>query len=152
MIEGLPADPIRWYEGMRLRVLVDAPTAGGQFALCEVHAPAGAATSVHRHEHEDEVVHVRAGRVDLWTRDEHRILGAGESGHLPRGVPHRLRALGDGPADLLIAFMPGGVEASLLAASTTDADGPLDPDDLAALLSAAGIRTLPWEQPPALEA
>lgn len=141
-----PDDAERWHDGMRLRILVDADQSGGQLTLCKIDAPAGVSTSVHRHEREDEIVHVLDGALEVWTREGLRTLHAGETVRLPRGVPHRLTALGPAGARALIAYVPGGVEAALLAAST---DGPgerLDPDDLAALLAVAGITVLPWEQ------
>lgn len=144
-----PDDADRWHDGMRLRVLVDADQSSGQLTLCKIDAPAGASTTVHRHEREDEIVHVVDGILEVWTREGLRELHAGETVRLLRGVPHRLTAHRPAGARALIAFVPGGVEAALLAASTDAADERLDPDDLAALLAVAGITVLPWEQPSA---
>lgn len=144
-----PDDADRWHDGMRLRVLVGTDQSSGQLTLCKIDAPAGVSTSVHRHEHEDEIVHVLGGALEVWTREGLRQLEPGETVRLPRGVPHRLTALGPSGARALIAFVPGGVESALLAASTDTADERLDPDDLAALLAVAGITVLPWEQSPA---
>lgn len=80
-----------WHAGMHLRVLMDAEATGGPFALCELVAPPGAGTPIHRHEHEDEVIWVRSGRLGIWQRDLR--LADGPARHSPDTAP--LRASGN---------------------------------------------------------
>lgn len=42
----------------------------------------------HYHPHREEIIHVVYGRAEQWVGNEHRILRAGESAHIPPGVIH----------------------------------------------------------------
>lgn len=134
-----------WHAGMALRVVVGADATGGRLAICQVQAPPGSSTPVHRHEHEDEVVHVASGTVDVWQQGARASVDAGSSLLLPRGVPHRLSVGEHGSAEFFLAFLPGGVEHALVSASSGDPAAPLDPDDVAALLAQAGVSVYGWD-------
>lgn len=140
-----PSSPAAFsYAGMAVRVLADAAATGGELSICAVTAPAGAATPLHRHTREDELVVVHAGALRVWRQgapDE--LLGAGQSVLLPREVPHRLAAGPEQGARFLLVWLPGGFERALAAAGTTDAARPADPDDVAALFAGAGVWLLP---------
>jgi quercetin dioxygenase-like cupin family protein len=134
-----------WHAGMRLRVLMNADLTAGHFALCEWHAPPGAATPIHRHEHEDEVVYVRAGELEVWQHGTSHVLTAGASMVMPRGLPHRLVNRGGSMTEFLVAIVPGGFELTLARASSPDVAFPLDPDDVAALFAGAGVSIYGWQ-------
>lgn len=150
MLEPTLAAAAVWHAGMALRVVVGAQATGGRLALCHVAAPPGSSTPVHRHEHEDEVLHVLVGAVDVWQQGARVVLTPGSSLLLPRGLPHRV-TVGDAPAEFLLAFLPGGVEDALVSASSADPAVALDPDDVAALLAPAGVSVYAWDtrEPPA---
>ena len=138
-----------WHSGMRMRVLMPEAVSGGGLSLCHFSGPEYAATTVHRHEHEDEIVHVLTGVLDVWQQGRTTIVPPGGSIFLPRDVPHRLAVSPGAPAEFLCAFLPGGVERALTAASGSSADDALDPDDVAALLAGAGVSVFGWRTPEA---
>lgn len=117
-------------------VVVGAAASGGAYALVEVCLPAGAAIPLHVATREELLVHVLGGAVDVRLDRDSRRLAAG--GHLliPRDVARALAAVRE--TRLLVLAVPAGIER--LAA--TLGDGALAPDDLAALLAAAGIDLL----------
>jgi quercetin dioxygenase-like cupin family protein len=133
-----------FFAGMAVRVLAGAAAMGGELSVCAVAAPAGAATPLHRHTGEDEIVVVHSGAVEVSRHGSPpRTLGPGESLLLPRGIPHRIAA---GPAEdagFLLLWSPGGFEAALAAAGTPDPARAPDPDDVAALFAGAGVWLLP---------
>lgn len=146
MLEPTLADAAVWHAGMALRVVVGASATGGRLAICHLSAPAGSSTPVHRHEHEDEVLHVLSGSVDVWQQGNRASVSTGSSLLLPQGLPHRLSIGDDAPtAEFLLAFLPGGVEDAMLSASSADPMTVLDPDDVAALLAPAGVSVFGWD-------
>lgn len=131
---------------MRLTVLMGADVTGGHFSLCALHAPPGAATAVHRHDHEDEIVAVQRGALRVWEHGETRELGPGDTMLLRKGLPHQLVCPAAAePTDFLLAIVPGGFETAMAAASTPAAQPALDLDDVAALFAGAGVSVLAWE-------
>ncbi len=109
----------------------------GDYAVLDVRAAAGLVLPPHVALHHDGLVHVLAGEVEVVLPAERVTLRAGDHRSLPRRTPRRLQVLTD--THLLVLTMPSGLErlAKLL-------QPPLpDPDDLAALLAAAGISLLP---------
>ena len=145
MLEPTLAAAAVWHAGMALRVVVGAEATGGRLAICHVTGPPGSSTPVHRHEHEDEVLHVVSGEVGVWQQGARVTVGEGSSLLLRRGSPHRLTVSGDAPAEFLLAFLPGGVEDAIVSASSPDPVTSLDPDDVAALLAPAGVSVYGWD-------
>jgi quercetin dioxygenase-like cupin family protein len=110
---------------------------GGAYMVLDVRARAGAALPPHLTSREDVALLVIAGQLEAVLADGRRVAAEGQAVSLPRGAPRRLAALTD--LRLLCLAAPAGLEqlADVLA-------GPLgDPDDRAALLTAAGISLLP---------
>ena len=133
-----------WFAGMAVQVLADAAATGGELSVCALAAPAGAATPLHRHTLEDELVVVHAGALRVRMHGAPaRTLGPGESLLLPRDVPHGLAAAPGADARFLAVWSPGGFETALAAAGTPDAAGSADPDDVAAHFAGAGVWLLP---------
>jgi quercetin dioxygenase-like cupin family protein len=140
-----PSGPAAFsFAGMAVRVLADAAATGGELSVCALSAPPGAATPLHRHTGEDEIVVVHSGALEVWRPGSPaRTLVPGDAALLPRDVPHRLAA---GPAEgagFLALWSPGGFEAALAAAGTPTGGLPPDPDDVAALFAGAGVWLLP---------
>lgn len=133
-----------FFAGMAVRVLADAAATGGELSVCALSAPAGAATPLHRHTGEDEIVVVHSGAVVVGRHGSPPCtLGPGGSLLLPRGVPHRIAAGPAQDAGFLLLWSPGGFEAALAAAGAPDPGHAPDPDDVAALFARAGVWLVP---------
>lgn len=118
-------------------VIVDARTSHGAYALLDVRAAAGAAMPRHVGTRERVIVQVLSGVIELTIAGEPRLLGPEDHAELPAGAPRSARVLA--AARLLLLFVPGGAERLAELA----AEPPLDADDVAALLAAAGFTKLP---------
>jgi len=122
---------------LAVEVVAGGAATGGAYALLDIRAAAGTALAPHVALRHDHVLLVLAGDLEVETRAGVRVLGAGEHIGLERRAPQRLRALTD--VRVLVLTVPAGLEALADLASVP----PPDPDDLAALLAAAGISLLP---------
>ncbi len=128
------------HPGVATRVVVDGSGTDGTYALLELRAPAGSGAPLHLHEREDQLLVVLAGTLDVLVDGERTEVVAGSCHKLPRGVPHAYVA---GPQGALFLSLctPSGFEDLILAA-LPEGDAAPDPDDVAALMAAAGVRSL----------
>ncbi|MFB4426957.1 cupin domain-containing protein [Streptomyces sp. QL37] len=69
--------------------------------------PHGPFASPHFHKEMTEVFIVRTGQVQLLRGNEYVTADAGSALYVPPGTPHGFANVGEDPAELLIAFMPG---------------------------------------------
>lgn len=93
--------------GVHLKVLLTAEQTNGQFSLVEGTMPPGGDSGLHVHHREDESMHIMEGSLEVTIGAETQILGAGDSYFAPRGIPHRLRNLGDTPMRSHMIATPG---------------------------------------------
>jgi quercetin dioxygenase-like cupin family protein len=98
-----------WFLGGLMTVHADAKDTNGGFALIETCGYTGNEPPLHVHEREDELFYVLAGRLKVTRGSEELMLEAGESGFLPRGVPHTFR-IASGYARWLVYITPAGFE------------------------------------------
>lgn len=120
-----------------MRVVAGREATGGAYTVLDVRSEPGASTAAHRHEHEDQAVLVLDGELTVLLDGAATALSAGGQAFLPRGVPHRTVAGPEG-ARFLCICIPGGYEALVDALQ----DPRSAPDDLAALLAAAGVHAV----------
>jgi quercetin dioxygenase-like cupin family protein len=123
-------------------VLVRAGETAGRLGVVRVRASPGEVLRPHRHVREDEIAVVLDGTLEVRTgAAPPRTVGPDGSVVLPAGDPHTMVA---GPAgvDLLLCFLPGGLE-DLLELLRERPRSTVEDDDAAALLTAAGVGLLP---------
>ena len=63
-------------------------TAAEKLMLVWVTMPPGKAHKFHRHPALDEIIYVVQGKAEQWVDRESRILGPGDSAHIPVDVVH----------------------------------------------------------------
>jgi quercetin dioxygenase-like cupin family protein len=85
---------------------------GGALGLVETVIQAGHSTPLHVHRHEDEGFYVLTGTVDFVCGDNQFRAEAGSFVFLPRGIPHTFLGISEAPAQVLVLFLPGGLEAA----------------------------------------
>jgi quercetin dioxygenase-like cupin family protein len=88
----------------------DSTDTGGQFALLEMDAKPGVEPPLHVHRHEDELFYVLEGELKVYRGAEEITLNPGDSGFLPRNVPHTFKIVSP-RARFLVYLTPGGFEA-----------------------------------------
>jgi quercetin dioxygenase-like cupin family protein len=91
----------------RLRWLSNPPTTGAiQLTVIEVSLSPGKGHDFHKHPDQEEVIYVVAGTVEQWVDREKRILGPGDSAHIPPDVVHCSFNVGDGDAKMTAILGP----------------------------------------------
>ena len=80
-VEVLPWGPHEW---LARPGLVDAK----QLQLVRVTMPPGKAHQFHRHPCMEEILYVVEGRAEQWVGNQNRILGPGETAHIPTNEVH----------------------------------------------------------------
>jgi len=98
-----------WFMGGLITVHADARDTKGQFGLVETSGAPGGEPPLHVHSNEDELFYVLEGRLKVFRGSEELILEAGESGFLPRNIPHTFKILSN-QARFLVYITPGGFE------------------------------------------
>lgn len=98
-----------WFMGSLLTIHADAAETNGLFSLVEAKGWAGGGPPMHVHTREDEFFYLLEGKLTVFCGDDQFVLKAGESGLLPRHVPHTFRVLSK-EARWLVYITPGGFE------------------------------------------
>jgi quercetin dioxygenase-like cupin family protein len=80
-VEPSPWGPHEWLSRPGL-------TQADELLLVRVRMPPGRAHQFHRHPEMEEIIYVLSGTAEQWVGRERRLLGPGESAHIPRDVVH----------------------------------------------------------------
>lgn len=139
----IDARPCLWHEGMQVTVAVDGSSTDGARAVCVLVAEAGARLPRRRHAREDVTVTVCSGAAAVTTPTGPRMLSSGQRLRVSRGEAFGVEVTSLAPTVLALEFEPAGFETTLQAISSVSPEEALDPDDVAALLAAAGVTLLP---------
>lgn len=109
----------------RARILVFGRETGGLYSLMEwTVAPSEApGFGPHRHRAIEETFLIRSGRLDFLLGETVTSLGPGDFVRVPPGVRHGYANTSGEPVEMLVSFLPGGIE-ELFVKYRTDGDGP----------------------------
>jgi quercetin dioxygenase-like cupin family protein len=108
--------------GVTARIHVTGADTGGAFVMVTDSAPPGWALPPHRHTRESETIHVTAGALWLDVAGDRRVLGPGDTAHVPAGTLHSGGTEGDTRVERVVIFSPAGMEDffAVLAAGAED--------------------------------
>jgi quercetin dioxygenase-like cupin family protein len=123
---------------------VDGVDTGGALSIVEHPFAVGALVPPHMHTLEDEYSIVLEGEIGFRSEDREVVLGPGGYIVKPRGEVHAMWNAGTTPARMIEVISPAGFERFFAGLTELTADGPPDPDDVAALGERYG---LPFVQP-----
>jgi quercetin dioxygenase-like cupin family protein len=98
-----------WFFGGLMTVHADSADTAGSSALIEMVGAPGQEPPFHSHRNEDEMFYLVEGSLKVLRGQEELTLSPGESGFLPRGVPHTFKILSP-TARWLVYITPGGFE------------------------------------------
>ena len=121
--------------GTELEVHLTGEDTGGSLFVAVDHPAPGFQLFPHLHDSEDETIHIVDGSFEFMLDGETRMLGPGDTVHVPRGTRHGIRNTGDTPGHRVLVFHPAGIEGFFLAA-----DGLTDGDEILALAAKFGWR------------
>ena len=79
----------------------------GVFSVVELVNEPGTGVSLHVHEHEDELVYVVDGEIEVTLGDGKMKAVPGVLALLPRGIPHGFTNTGSKPSRVLDVILPG---------------------------------------------
>jgi quercetin dioxygenase-like cupin family protein len=100
--------------GVRTEIQLTGVDTEGAFCLIVDEPPPGWALPTHLHSTEAETIHVMDGEFEIVVDGEVLRLGPGETAHVPRGVLHSSRNVGDRPGRRVLLFHPAGIEGFFL--------------------------------------
>jgi quercetin dioxygenase-like cupin family protein len=137
-----------WFIHNLAYVHIDGEQTGDAFDLGEVWGRRGDMPPLHIHHREDETFYVLEGELSLFLGDERHVLGAGQVGVTPRGVPHAYRVDSE-LARWIVLCAPAGfgrfvraLSDPAPAAELPPADRVVDPTRIAAVAAEHGIEIL----------
>jgi quercetin dioxygenase-like cupin family protein len=113
------------------------------FSVVELVTEPGQGVSLHVHTHEDELVYVVDGQLEVTLGDQKMTATAGVLALLPRGIPHGFTNTGGTPSRLLDVILPGTFDNYFVALHNLfDGVGVADEAKLNELAETYGIRYL----------
>lgn len=132
--------------GLQIVAKIMSEETGGNYAVIMSHTPPAGGPPPHVHQHEDEAFYVVKGNY-LFTCGEEKIEATeGTLVHLPRGIPHTFKNIGDSTGVLLNTITPGGFEGFFKEIDQLPKGQPLDRQKVTAIASTYGLKFLPPEQ------
>jgi quercetin dioxygenase-like cupin family protein len=134
-----------WMPGdVRTEIHLTAAQSVGALCLIVDEPSAGWALPPHRHRNEAETIHVIDGRFDLDVGGHGRVLGPGDTAHVPRGVIHSGANSGDDTGKRVVIFSPAGIEGFWLEIGKQQAGCEFDASEVL-----AAARRWGWDFPDA---
>jgi quercetin dioxygenase-like cupin family protein len=104
------------------------PQNGGGYYLFESEFGPEGGNRLHVHRHEDEVVYVLKGEIEIRLAGQKLHAVKGGVVHLPKNIPHALQNPLKTPLRILAMAIPGGMEFYFDELESALADGTLDND------------------------
>lgn len=130
--------------GGHMTIHADSHDTLGGFSLIEMCGPTGGEPPLHVHSREDELFYVLDGELSVRRGYETLMLKPGQSGFLPRNIPHTFKII-SGSARWLAYITPGGFEeyfraaAASFAANDVAVGSPKAIERMAAIAARHGI-------------
>lgn len=81
-------------------------TAANELLLVRVRMPRGQGHAFHRHPAMEEIIYVISGRAEQWVDGASRLLGPGETAHIPKDVVHATYNVGEETLVFLAILSP----------------------------------------------
>lgn len=106
-VEEAPWGPHEWISRPGL-------TDAEHLMLVRVTMPAGKAHAFHRHPAMEEIIYVISGQAEQWVDRDKRLLGPGDSAHIPMDVVHGTYNAGTGSLVFLAILSPAVFEGPAL--------------------------------------
>ncbi len=118
--DAVEVDDLAWGA---LGWVVDPTTApDADLTVLDVTIQPGQGHGFHRHPRQEEVIHVLSGAIEQWIEQDHQVLGAGASAHVPVDTVHASFVAddADSPAHLLVVLTPSVTDEGYEAVEVAD--------------------------------
>jgi len=127
--------------GVLMKRLLSGADTDGQFCLFENRSDGASRTPIHFHADDDETIYMMEGEMQAIVGGETKVIRAGETLFLKRGIPHQLMNVSNAPMHYILLCTPSGFESFVAEGGQERADGaeitPPTPDSVARMKSAA---------------
>ena len=123
---AIPAGSGKQFRFMGVTHKLTQPQTGGAFYLFEAEFGPETGNGLHTHHHEDEVVYVLQGGIEIRLDNKKLQASAGGVVHLPKNIPHALYNPMKTPLKILAIAIPGGMEYFFDEVGAAKEDGTLD--------------------------
>lgn len=95
-------------------------TEAEKLMLVRVRMPPGKGHAFHRHPAMEEIIYVVSGTAEQWVDHESRLLGPGETAHIPANVVHGTYNAGEDTLVFLAILSPAKFEGPALIDMSTE--------------------------------
>ena len=99
VVEELPWGPHEWLARPDI-------VAAEKLLMVRVNMPPGKAHEFHRHPEQEELIYIIEGTAEQWVDRERRVLGPGDTAHIPTNMVHGTYNIGEGTLILLAILSP----------------------------------------------
>lgn len=123
---AIPPGSGKQFKFMGVTHKLTQPQTSGAFYLFEAEFEPETGNRLHTHRHEDEVVYVLEGGIEIRLDDRKLQVGAGGVAHLPKNIPHALYNPWKTSLKILAMAIPGGMEYFFEELGTAKENGTLD--------------------------
>lgn len=106
------------FTGSRVRLLISGADTEGQFCMLEFEGPPGRSTPMHKHDREEETIHLLNGQLEVTMDGEQLTLMPGDTVLIPRHVAHRLTTVGEHSARYIVVCTPAGFDEFVIACAS----------------------------------
>lgn len=113
VVEDAPWGPHEWLSRPDITETED-------LLLVRVRMPPGKGHAFHRHPAMEEIIYVVSGTAEQWVDRESRVLGPGETAHIPADVVHGTYNAGEGTLVFLAILSPAKFEGPALIDMSTE--------------------------------
>lgn len=123
VVEDAPWGPHEWLSRPDI-------TAAEGLMLVRVRMPPGKGHAFHRHPALEEIIYIVSGTAEQWVDRESRLLGPGETAHIPPDVVHGTYNAGEDTLVFLAILSPAKFEGpAVVDMSTEEPWASLRPDE-----------------------
>jgi quercetin dioxygenase-like cupin family protein len=124
----MSTDPqVVWMPGdTRTEIHLVTEDTDGRFCMLVDHPPPDWSLPAHLHSNESETIHIVAGEFEMEVDGERMVVSVGETVHVPRGVIHSGRNIGEQTGTRVLLFSPSGMECFFMEAGAAAPDDTVD--------------------------
>ena len=127
--------------GVLMKRLLSGADTDGQFCLFENQSDGASRTPIHVHADDDETIYMMEGEMQAIVGGQTKIVRAGETLLLKRGIPHQLMNVSGAQMHYILLCTPSGFDGFVAEGGREREEGaeiaPPTPEDIARMKSAA---------------
>ncbi|MEO7718321.1 MAG: cupin domain-containing protein [Capsulimonas sp.] len=128
--------------GVRVEVLLTGEDTAGQFCSYECIVEPGAGAPPHVHSHDDETFYILEGTFEVLMGETVVTARAGDIAHLPRGLAHTFKNIGETTGRFVGTATPAGHEHFFEDADALGRSGEFTPEKAIEMCRRHGLELL----------